>query len=139
VRKHQFQIAMENQDDDAYEALLSEGAVLHSPVLRRPFVGRDTVAPLLGLLRACFVDPVYTDALEAPGTLGLVFRAKIADLEAEGMQLLRFDETGAIADITGMLRPIRAAWALSEAMGPRIVKLEDGTFGLRAPENDADA
>jgi len=129
---HPFQVAMERQDDAAYAGLLAPGVVLHSPVLHPPFVGRDTVAPLLGVLRACFSAPVYTDALRAADTLGLVFRAEIAGLQAEGMQLLRFDADGLIDDITGMLRPIRASMALSEAMGPKIERLADGTYGLRA-------
>jgi len=131
VTKHPFQVAMEERDHDAYVELLSPDARLNSPVLHLPFVGRETVAPLLGVLRDCFEDPVYTDELRAPGSLGLVFRARIAGLDAEGMQLLRFDEEDRIDSITGLLRPIRASMALSEAMGPRVVKLENRTYGLR--------
>ena len=115
----------------AYFDLLAPKVVLHSPVLHSPFAGRETVAPLLGLLRACFTETTYTDELSATNVLGLVFRAKIAGLQAEGIQLLRFDREGRIIDFTAMLRPIRAAMALSEAMGPQIQKLPDGTYGVK--------
>lgn len=129
--RHPFADAIENTRDDAYFDLLAPDAVLHSPVLHSPFVGRTTVAPLLSLLRACFTDVTITDQLHADGVVGLVFRADIAGLRAEGTQLLRLDADGRIEDLTVFLRPIRAGMALSELMGPKIEKLADGTYGLR--------
>jgi hypothetical protein len=114
-----------------YAGLLVPDVQLHSPVLHAPFVGRDTVEPLLPVLRGCFTDLVYTDELRAPGTLALVCRARIDGLEAEGVQLLRLDGAGLVEDITVLLRPIRASMALSRAMEPRIAKQDDGTWGLR--------
>jgi hypothetical protein len=128
VSPHPFQAAMESAGE--YAGLLAPDVQLHSPVLHAPFVGRDTVEPLLPVLRGCFTDPEYTDELHAPGTLGLVFRARIDGLDAEGVQVLRLDDDGLVEDITVLLRPIRAAMALSQAMGPRVAKQDDGTWGL---------
>ncbi len=133
MNSHPFQTAMLEQRVGTGEALLAQSVQLHSPVLHHALVGRELVAPLLGELRACFTEPVFTDTLEAPGTLGLVFRAKIADLDAEGLQLLRFDGDGLIEDITVMLRPIRAALALAQAMGPVLGRQPDGSYALRTP------
>lgn len=129
--EHPFATAIENADDDAYFDLLAPEAVLHSPVLHSPFVGRPTVAPLLALLRACFSNVRFTDELRGEGTIALVFRADISGRQAEGTQVLRLDDAGRIVDLTVFLRPIRAGLALSELMGPKIEKLEDGTYGLR--------
>lgn len=137
TNKHPFVAAIENADDSAYFDLLAPEAVLHSPVLHSPFVGRDTVAPLLTMLRACFSDVRYTDHLSADRTLGLVFKATISGRDAEGVQLLRLDDEGKIVDLTVFLRPIRAGMALSELMGPKIEKLHDGTYGLRATGTDS--
>lgn len=60
----------------------------------------------------------------------LVCSVKIAGLEGENMQLLRFDEDGLIVDITVMLRPMRAGMALAE-MGPRGEQRPDGTFVVK--------
>jgi hypothetical protein len=129
--RHPFVVSMENADD-GYVELLAPEAVLHSPVLHSPFVGRSTVAPLLALLRACFSNVRFTDEIHGDGKMALVFRASISGLDAAGTQLLRFDGDGKIVDLTVFLRPIRAGIALSELMGPKIQKLEDGTYGLRA-------
>lgn len=136
--EHPFRVAIENADDSAYFDLLAPEAVLHSPVLHSPFVGRPTVAPLLALLRGCFSNVRFTDQLSAERTLALVFRATISGLDAEGTQLLRFDDRGKIIDLTVFLRPIRAGMALSELMGPRIEKLDDGTYGVRASHNGSE-
>jgi len=133
VNPHPFQTAMLKPQSEAREELLAPSVQLHSPVLHHALVGRELVAPLLGELRACFTEPVFTDTLQAPETLGLVFRAKIADLDAEGLQLLRFDSDGLIEDITVMLRPIRAAMALAQAMGPILERRPDGSYALRTP------
>ncbi|WP_422745452.1 nuclear transport factor 2 family protein [Mycobacterium sp. WMMD1722] len=129
---HPFAEAIENADDDAYFDLLAPEAVLHSPVLHSPFVGRPTVAPLLALLRACFSNVRFTDEMHAEGTVALVFKADIAGRQAEGTQVLRLDDAGRIVDLTVFLRPIRAGMALSELMGSKIQKLDDGTYGLAA-------
>lgn len=134
MNPHPFQTAMLNPQSEAREELLAPSVRLHSPVLHHALVGRELVAPLLGELRACFTEPVFTDTLQAPETLGLVFRAKIADLDAEGLQLLRFDSDGLlIEDITVMLRPIRAAMALAQAMAPILERRPDGSYALRTP------
>ncbi len=133
MNPHPFQTAILNPQSEAREELLAPSVQLHSPVLRHPLAGRELVAPLLGELRACFTEPVFTDTLQAPETLGLVFRAKIADLDAEGLQLLRFDSDGLIEDITVMLRPIRAAMALAQAMGPIQERQADGSYALPTP------
>jgi len=129
--EHPFAVAIENADDGAYFDLLAPEAVLHSPVLHSPFVGRPTVAPLLALLRACFSNVRFTDELHGEGKIALFFGADISGRQAEGAQILRLDGAGRIVDLTVFLRPIQAGMALSELMGPKIQKLEDGTYGLR--------
>lgn len=128
---HRFETAMLEGCVDDYRDLLGASVQLHSPVLHRPLVGRELVGPLLGELRACFTEPTFTDRLEAAGTVGLVFRARIDELDAEGLQLLRFDDDGRIADITVMLRPIRAAIALAQAMEPILERGPDGTYAIK--------
>lgn len=125
---HPFQNAILHRHIDSLTELTSSDVQLHSPVLHHPIVGRDTVVPLLGELRNCFSGISYTDSLAAPLTLGLIFRATITDLDAEGLQLLRFDADGLIEHITVMLRPLRVAMALSAAMAPKMRRLPDGSY-----------
>jgi hypothetical protein len=134
--KHPFRVAIE--DGGALEPLLASDVVFHSPVLHAPFVGRDVVAPLIRAVRASFTDRVYTDEFAADGKRALVFRARIKDLDAEGVQVLRFGDDELIVDITGLLRPITASMALAEALGPRLETLPDGTHRLRPQRPSVD-
>jgi hypothetical protein len=125
----------ESGGEHDYAPLLTPSVQLHSPVLHLPFDGRDTVAPLLPHLRACFTDLVYTNRLEVPGLVALLADARISGLDAQGVQVLRIAEDGLIDDIAVYLRPIRAAMALGELMGPKVVRLPNRTYGLRQPDD----
>jgi hypothetical protein len=131
---HRFADAMRDSGDEhVYARLLTPTVQLHSPVLHLPFDGRETVAPLLPHLRACFTDLVYTNRLEAPGLVTLLADGRIGGLDAQGVQVLRLSDDGLIDDIAVYLRPIRAAMALGELMGPKVVRLPNRTYGLRQP------
>lgn len=135
---HRFQDAMRGSGDEhTYAPLLTPTVQLHSPVLHLPFDGRDTVAPLLPHLRGCFTDLVYTDRLETPGLAALLADACISGLVAQGVQVLRLTEDGLIDDIAVYLRPIKAAMALGELMGSKVVRLPNRTYGLRRPGDPA--
>lgn len=117
-----FRAAVEQWDIDAIGELLAADVVFHSPATFHPFVGRETVTQLLGLVAQTFEDFRYTDELQADATHALVFRASIAGKEIEGIDLLRFDEDGLIADFTVMLRPISGLLPFAQAMGEKAVQ-----------------
>ena len=50
----------------------------------------------------------------------LVFRARIGDRQLEGLDLLRLDDNGAIAELTVMVRPVQGVLALAEAMKAKL-------------------
>jgi hypothetical protein len=116
-----FRAAVERWDMDGVRELLAPGIVFHSPVTFHPFVGRDTVAQLLSLVAQTFEDFRYTDELPADGTHALIFRASVAGKELEGIDLLRFDEDGLIADFTVMVRPLSGLLPFAQAMGEKAV------------------
>ena len=53
------------------------------------------------------------------GAHALIFRASVAGRELEGIDLLRFDEDGLIADFTVMLRPLSGLVPFAQAMGEK--------------------
>lgn len=114
-----FRAAIERGDIDDLGELFAEEIVFHSPVTFHPFVGRETVTRLIGLVAQVFQDFCYTDELQAGGSHGLIFRAMVGDREIEGIDLLRFDEQGLIADFTVMLRPLSALVPFAQAMGEK--------------------
>jgi hypothetical protein len=114
-----FRAAVERLDIEAARELLAPDIVFHSPVTFHPFVGRDTVMGLLSLVAQTFEDFRYTDELSVDGAHALIFRASVAGRELEGIDLLRFDEQGLIADFTVMVRPLSGLIPFAQAMGEK--------------------
>ncbi len=101
-------------------ACLAPDVVFHSPVTFRPYVGIEAVSALLGVVFETFEDFRYTDELEGDEICALVFEARVGDREVQGVDLLRFDDSGRISELTVMVRPLSAVTALAEAVGPRL-------------------
>ena len=121
-----FRKAVEARDLEGIAAAFAEDAVLHSPVTFQPFEGRVAIRRLLGILLEVFQDFHYTDALESEdGTKALIFRARVGDREIQGLDLIRFTESGLIRDLTVMVRPRSALEALLGAVGPRLAAAGD--------------
>jgi ketosteroid isomerase-like protein len=116
-----YRAAVERRDLPAVGELLSADIVFHSPVTFHPFLGRETVTALLEQVIQVFEDFRFTDELQMDGAHALIFRANVAgtDREIEGIDLLRFDDDGLIADFTVMLRPLSALVPFAQAMGER--------------------
>ena len=114
-----YRAAVERKDLDAVGELLAEEIVFHSPVTFHPFLGRETVTRLLAEVVQVFEDFRFTDELRMDGAHALIFRATVAGKEIEGIDLLRFDDDGLIADFTVMLRPLSAFVLFAQAMGER--------------------
>ena len=115
-----FRAAVEQGNIDALGELLAPEVVFHSPVTFHPFVGRETVRSLLREVGLVFEDFRYTRELAGERAHALIFAARVGDRELEGLDLLRFDEQGRIADFTVMLRPLSALVPFAQAMGERV-------------------
>jgi hypothetical protein len=118
---HPFRAAVEAGDVDAALATLAPDVVFHSPAVFHPYAGQETVGALLRLVFETFEDFRYTDELQgADGTHALIFRARVGEREVEGLDLLRDDADGRVADFTVMIRPLSGLLALAQALGPKV-------------------
>lgn len=117
-----FRGAVESGDQAAMVAALAPDVVFNSPVKHKPFEGREAVTALFGALLETFEDFRYTDEFDADadGAKALVFRARVGDRELEGIDILRFDADGLVADFTVMVRPLTGAIALAEEVGRKL-------------------
>ncbi len=121
--KDSFRKAVEAHQIDSMVEAFTENAVFHSPVSYKPIEGRAAIRNLLTILLEALQDFRYTDQLESSeGTRGLVFRARIGDTELEGVDLLRFDASDLINDLTVMVRPRSAIEALRLEVGKRLTQ-----------------
>jgi hypothetical protein len=114
-----FRAAVERGEIGSTAELLAADVVFHSPVTFHPFIGRETVSALLALVADTFEDFRYTDELERDGAHALIFRASVEGKELEGIDLLRLDEQGLIADFTVMVRPLSGLLPFAQAMGEK--------------------
>jgi limonene-1,2-epoxide hydrolase len=117
---HAFRAAVERADLDAAVALLADDVVFRSPAVFKPYEGRETVATILRTVFEVFEDFRYTDELEGEGVHALVFEARVGDRSLQGLDLLRVDASGRIAEFTVMVRPASGLIALAERMGPAL-------------------
>jgi len=117
-----FRLAVERGDIGAVSELLAPGVVFHSPVTFNPYVGRETVTQVLAFVAEIFEDFRYTDELHSDGAHALVFRALVTGKQVEGIDLLRFDSDGLIADFTVLVRPLSGLLPLAQAMGEKVVQ-----------------
>lgn len=118
--EHPFRLAAERGDIDALLATLAPDVVLHSPVTFGPYVGKETVGALLRLVSEAFEGWRSVAEVESfDDVVGFVFRTRVGDRELEGLDLLRLNADGLIAELTVMIRPLSGLIALAQAVGPK--------------------
>jgi limonene-1,2-epoxide hydrolase len=128
---HPFRAAVEARDIDAAIALLAEDVVFRSPVVFKPYRGRDAVAPLLHAVAHVFEDFRYVREIGAPDASdhALVFEARVGSRQIEGSDFLHVGDDGTIDELTVMVRPLSGALALAEAMGALLAQAESAAGG----------
>lgn len=119
---HPFRAAAAAGDVDAMLALLAPDVVFRSPVVFKPYVGREAVRPILEAVVQVFEDFRYVREIGTPDATdqALVFNANIGGRQVEGCDFLHLDGTGSITELTVMIRPLSAVVALAEAMNARL-------------------
>lgn len=126
LTRETFRSAVEAKDLAAITSALDPDIEFDSPVMVKPYLGRDAVAALLGVLLEVFEDFRYTDELasqapalngSAPSAQALIFTARVAGKAVQGLDLLRFGDTGLVTRLTVMVRPLPAAMTLARVVG----------------------
>src|ERR1044072_7487423 len=117
---HPFRAAVEAADLDAAVAVLADDVVFRSPAVFKPYEGREPLATILRTVFGVFEYFRYTDELTGHGVHGLVFEARVGDRSLQGIDLLRMDGHGRIAEFTVMIRPASGLIAVAERMGPAL-------------------
>lgn len=103
-------------------AQVADDAVFHSPVVHSPQEGKAKV--MLYLLSAAKVlgNESFTyvrEIIEGNDAL-LEFTSEIDGIHVNGIDLIRFDDTGQIIDFKMMVRPVKAVNKLWELMAAQL-------------------
>jgi ketosteroid isomerase-like protein len=120
MKSDRFRAAAESKDFSAVEELFAEDVTFRSPVVFKPYEGREALALLLGAVSQVFEDFRYADQVETGDTAVLVFEARVGDRKLDGVDVLRFDSDGRISEMMVMVRPMSGMQALAEAMQERL-------------------
>lgn len=119
-----FADAVVGSDADALKRALADDVVFRSPVLYRPYEGKEIVGRIITeAAMKVFSDFRYVDRFEGGGAAALVFEARVGDREVQGLDLLRFHEDGRVRELTVMVRPMSGLLAVAEAMGREFERL----------------
>ena len=115
---NEFRAAGESGDVDGLLALMTDDVVFRSPIVFKPYRGKEAVGALLRAVTRVFEDFRYDREIGDQGAenRALVFRARVGDRDVEGCDFLHFDEDGLIDEFFVMVRPLSGALALAEAM-----------------------
>ena len=107
-------------------AALAPDVTFRSPIVFKPYTGREAVAPILAAVSTVFEDFHYVDQLEGKHSATLLFKARVGDRELDGLDYMRFGDDGLVTELTVMVRPLSAATALAETMRARLEALAAG-------------
>jgi len=120
MRSDAFRAAAESKDFSAIDELFAEDVVFRSPVVFKPYEGREAVALLLGAVVQVFEDFRYTDQVETGDAAALAFSATVGDRELDGIDFLHFGPDGRIDRLAVYVRPMSGVHALAEAMQKKV-------------------
>ncbi|MBN9738945.1 MULTISPECIES: nuclear transport factor 2 family protein [unclassified Pseudonocardia] len=113
-----FRSAIEAGDPDAAVDLCTDDVEFRSPVVHRPYRGRAPLRAVLGAVVTVFEGFHYVGEFAGEDGHVLEFAATVGDREVQGVDLLRFDDDGRVRELTVLVRPLSAAEALRDRMGP---------------------
>jgi hypothetical protein len=116
MNSDRFRQAAEAKDFSAIDDLFADEVTFRSPVVFKPYEGRDAVAMLLGAVSQVFEDFRYTDQVETGDSAALAFSARVGERELDGIDFLHFDSDGRIERMEVFVRPMSGMHALAEAM-----------------------
>jgi hypothetical protein len=120
MRSDAFRAAAEAKDFSAAEDLFTEDVSFRSPVVYRPYEGRETLMVLLGAVAQVFEDFRYVEQVESGDAAVLMFEARAGERDLQGVDILRFDGEGKIREMVVMVRPLSGVQALADEMQRRL-------------------
>ena len=116
-----FRSAVEAGDAEAIVATFAPDVRFNSPAVFRPYLGRDTVAPIMRAVVAVLSPTLrytWTVADEPRHVLG--FDAQVDGKDLQGVDIITVGDDGLIEELTVMIRPLSGLEAVRNAIGARL-------------------
>jgi len=106
------------QDPSGLDSLLAEEAVFYSPVVHAPQRGKVLAAAYLSAAFTVFFNPTFRYVREIVGASDamLEFETEIDGVLVNGVDLIKWNDTGKIVEFKVMLRPLKAINLIHQRM-----------------------
>lgn len=112
-----FAAAIAARDLDALGATLAPDVALHSPIVQTPFRGSDVIVDLYASLFEAFEEVRVTDDFTSADTYTFFWKGRMDGRDVEGVDRVRLNDDGMVADITVMARPLLGLSTFLSGMG----------------------
>ncbi len=106
------------RDPSGLGALLAHEVVFHSPVVHAPQRGRAITASYLSAAFEVFFNPSfrYVREILGPSDALLEFETVVDGIEVNGIDLIKWNESGKIVEFKVMIRPLKAINLIHQKM-----------------------
>ena len=106
------------QDPSGLNALLADDAVFYSPVVHTPQRGKKLASGYLSAAFHVFFNPTFRYVREIVGPFDamLEFETEIDEILVNGVDLIKWNESGQIVEFKVMLRPLKAINLIHQKM-----------------------
>jgi hypothetical protein len=108
------------------DTMIHEDAVFESPVVHTPQRGKAITIKYLTAAVATLKNPSSEFVGEWSGDKSVIveFKSEIEGIAINGIDMIRFDETGLITCFKVMIRPLKAVNLIHRKMGEMLVALQ---------------
>ncbi len=117
---------IKTSDPSLLDALLADDVVLHSPVVHSLIQGKKMVSLYLHAAFHTFLNDSfhYVRKLNCHPDHILEFELEIDGIFVNGVDMIKFDESGQIIDFKVMVRPLKGVNLIHHKMGQMLEKLK---------------
>ena len=106
-------------DTDALAQVLAEDVAIAGPLSGEPLTGREAVTAAIQDLSAVATDLSYKEILSGETHHAAFFQLQIDDTTVDGMDYIRLDADGKIAEIIIFWRPLPSAVEMQARLATR--------------------
>ena len=119
-RRLPYTTALERWDTDGIVATLGEEVVIHVAVHDGPMQGQEVARFLFGVLSEELGEMTITDEIVENNRAVVLFETSIQGLAAQGLNVIRLDESGRVRELTVFFRPLATLARIGEVIGARM-------------------
>ncbi len=122
ARRLPYASALEVWDTSGILDALADDVVIYVAVHDAPLRGKDVAGFLFGVLREELGQNKITDEIIEGDRAVVLFETTIGDTGAQGLNVIRLDKDGAIAELTVFFRPLAVLSLIAEVIGARMAQ-----------------